>query len=100
MQSGLAASFTGVEYLLREGHAAMYNILICDDERDIVNALKIYLNDANYALFEAFDGREALKIVEEQQQHLLLRVVQLDAPAAQHLLTHIPGAKLHVPAKL
>ena len=39
----------------------MYNILICDDERDIVNALKIYLNDANYALFEAFDGREALK---------------------------------------
>ena len=31
----------------------MYNILICDDERDIVNALKIYLNDASYTLFEA-----------------------------------------------
>ena len=29
----------------------MYNILICDDERDIVNALKIYLNDVNYRLF-------------------------------------------------
>ena len=41
----------------------MYNILICDDEKDIVNALKIYLNDANYALFEAFDGWEALEIV-------------------------------------
>ena len=31
----------------------MYHILICDDERDIVNALKIYLTDANYMLYEA-----------------------------------------------
>ena len=50
----------------------MYNILICDDERDIVNALKIYLNDPNYTLFEAFDGREALKVVEEKEIHLVL----------------------------
>lgn len=50
----------------------MYNILICDDERDIVNALKIYLNDANYVLYEAFDGKGALKIVEEQDIHLVL----------------------------
>ena len=50
----------------------MYNILICDDERDIVNALKIYLNDANYTLFEAFNGKEALKIVQEQEIHLVL----------------------------
>ena len=50
----------------------MYNILICDDERDIVNALKIYLNDANYTLYEAFNGKEALKIVQEQEIHLVL----------------------------
>ena len=50
----------------------MYNILICDDERDIVNALKIYLNDANYVLYEAFDGKGALKLVEEQDIHLVL----------------------------
>ena len=50
----------------------MYNILICDDDRDIVNALKIYLNDANYTLFEAFDGKEAIKVVEEQEIHLVL----------------------------
>lgn len=50
----------------------MYNILICDDERDIVNALKIYLGDGSYALFEAFDGKEALRIVEEQDIHLVL----------------------------
>ncbi|MCM1223113.1 MAG: response regulator transcription factor [Lachnospiraceae bacterium] len=50
----------------------MYNILICDDEIDIVNALKIYLHDPNYNLFEAYDGREALRIVEEQDIHLVL----------------------------
>ena len=38
----------------------MYNILICDDEKDIVNALKIYLNDSNYHFLEAFDGEEAV----------------------------------------
>ena len=50
----------------------MYNILICDDERDIVNALKIYLSDVNDKLFEAFNGKEALKIVQEQDIHLVL----------------------------
>ena len=35
----------------------MAKILICDDERDIVNALKIYLNDPGYELYEAYDGR-------------------------------------------
>lgn len=55
----------------------MYNILICDDEKDIVNALKIYLYDANYTLFEAFDGREALKVLSEQDIHLVLLDVMM-----------------------
>ncbi len=50
----------------------MYNILICDDEKDIVNALKIYLNDENYTLFEACNGVEALKVIEETDVHLVL----------------------------
>ena len=41
----------------------MANILICDDEKDIVNALKIYLSDPDYTLFEAYDGEEALRIL-------------------------------------
>ena len=40
----------------------MYNILICDDEQDIVNALKIYLSGGDYCLFEASNGREALEV--------------------------------------
>lgn len=50
----------------------MYNILICDDQVDIVNALKIYLAPEGYRLFEAFDGAEALRIVREQDIHLVL----------------------------
>lgn len=55
----------------------MYNILICDDERDIVNALKIYLSDANYTLFEAFNGREALEVIRDNDIHLVLLDVMM-----------------------
>lgn len=50
----------------------MYQILICDDERDIVNALKIYLSDANYTLHEAYNGKEALETVKREEIHLVL----------------------------
>ena len=55
----------------------MYNILICDDQRDIVNALKIYLAPEGYRLFEAYTGAEALKIVKEQDIHLVLLDVMM-----------------------
>ena len=38
----------------------MYNILICDDDVDIVNALKIYLETSGYKVFEAYNGEQAL----------------------------------------
>ena len=44
----------------------MYNILICDDQKDIVNALKIYLAPEGYTLFEAFNGQQALDIVGQE----------------------------------
>ncbi|MDO4485741.1 MAG: response regulator transcription factor [Bacillota bacterium] len=50
----------------------MYNILICDDEKDIVSALKIYLASDEYNLYEAFNGREALKVIDENDIHLVL----------------------------
>jgi len=56
----------------RKRRRVMYNILICDDERDIVNALKIYLYDVNYSLFEAYNGREALEIIGREDIHLVL----------------------------
>ncbi len=50
----------------------MYNILICDDEKDIVTALKIYLKSDEYNLFTAYDGEEAVRTVQNNEIHLVL----------------------------
>ena len=50
----------------------MYKVLICDDQPDIVNALKIYLTPEGYHLYEAFTGQEALNIVKNHDIHLIL----------------------------
>ncbi len=55
----------------------MYNILICDDQPDIVNALKIYLAPEGYNLFEAFTGKQALEIVRSNDIHLILLDVMM-----------------------
>ena len=63
----------------------MANILICDDERDIVSALKIYLSAEGYTLFTAYTGREALEVVRTQEIHLILMDImmpELDGIAA------------------
>jgi DNA-binding response OmpR family regulator len=51
---------------------SVYNILICDDEKDIVSALKIYLEAEGYRTFPACNGREALEILEREDIHLVL----------------------------
>ena len=55
----------------------MYNILICDDQPDIVNALKIYLKPEGYGLFEAFDGQQALELIQKETIHLALLDVMM-----------------------
>ena len=50
----------------------MYNILVCDDEKDIVSALKIYLTAESYNVFEAYNGEEAVAIVDKEDIHLVL----------------------------
>ncbi len=55
----------------------MYNILICDDQPDIVNALKIYLAPEGYRLFEAYTGAQALDIVRKEDLHLILLDVMM-----------------------
>ena len=50
----------------------MYNILICDDEKDIVSALTIYLTTSGYQVFPAYDGTEALALLEKEDIHLVL----------------------------
>ena len=55
----------------------MAKILICDDERDIVNALDIYLAAEGYETVRAYNGREALEAVSSQQIDLILLDVMM-----------------------
>ncbi len=55
----------------------MYNILICDDDKDIVNALLIYLNDPNYKLFSAYNGYQALEVIGKHEIHLVLMDIMM-----------------------
>ncbi|MDK7754920.1 MAG: response regulator transcription factor [Peptoniphilus harei] len=49
-----------------------YNILVCDDERDILDAIKIYLKAEGYKVFTAEDGARALEIIKENEIHLAI----------------------------
>ena len=80
----------------------MYHILICDDDRDIVNALNIFLDSPDHRLFSAYTGREALKILEREEIHLVLMDIMMpemdgyEATAAIRGLVNRPDA-LQIP---
>lgn len=67
----------------------MYNILICDDEKDIVNALKIYLINPEYNMLEASNGQEALDIVSREEIHLVLMDIMMPVMDGITALTKI-----------
>lgn len=50
----------------------MYNILVCDDDREIVDAIEIYLSKEGYHVIKAYDGIEALEAIKKNDIHLLL----------------------------
>ena len=55
----------------------MYNILVCDDEKDIVSALEIYLTSEGYRVFKAYNGKEALGVIQKEDIHLVLLDVMM-----------------------
>ncbi|SES97694.1 DNA-binding response regulator, OmpR family, contains REC and winged-helix (wHTH) domain [Natronincola peptidivorans] len=55
----------------------MYNILVVDDEREITDAIEIYLKNQNYYVFKAYDGQEALEIFEREDIHLVIMDIMM-----------------------
>ena len=55
----------------------MYKILVCDDEKDIVSALNIYLSAEHYEVIPAYSGREALDVIARQQVDLVLMDIMM-----------------------
>lgn len=50
----------------------MYNILVCDDDKEIVKAIEIYLNKEGYNVLKSYNGEEALKILNNNNIHLII----------------------------
>ena len=57
---------------MREKGGKKLNILVCDDDKEIVEAIEIYLQQEGYQVFRAYDGEDALKILKEDEIHLLI----------------------------
>lgn len=55
----------------------MYNILVCDDDKEIVEAIEIYLSQEGYHILKAYDGEQALKLLESEEVHLLVLDVMM-----------------------
>ena len=50
----------------------MYNILVCDDDREIVDAIEIYLAQEGFRVLKAYDGEQALEMMQKEEVHLLI----------------------------
>ena len=55
----------------------MYNVLVCDDDREIVEAIEIYLSQEGYKVLKAYDGEEALKVLDREKVDLLIIDVKM-----------------------
>ena len=55
----------------------MYKILVCDDEKDIVSAVRIYLSSEGYTVYEAYNGKEALEVIQTNEVHLVLMDIMM-----------------------
>lgn len=67
----------------------MYNIIVCDDEKDIVSALEIYLTAEGYHVFRAENGREALTLAQNEDAHLMLLDVMMPQMDGLETLTRL-----------
>ena len=50
----------------------MANILVCDDDKEIVDAIEIYLNQESCSVYKAYDGLQAIAMLKEQNIHLMI----------------------------
>ena len=55
----------------------MQTILVCDDDREIVEAIDIYLQQEGYNVLKAYDGEEVLQILKDNEVHLLIMDVMM-----------------------
>ncbi|MCI8876184.1 MAG: response regulator transcription factor [Lachnospiraceae bacterium] len=67
----------------------MNRILVCDDDKEIVEAIEIYLQQEGYEILKAFDGEEAIKILEQEEVDLLIIDVMMPRLDGIHAMLKI-----------
>ncbi len=55
----------------------MANILVCDDDKEIVDAIEIYLSQDGYRIYKAYDGEQAIEMLKKEEIHLLIMDVMM-----------------------
>ena len=78
----------------------MYNILVCDDDKDIVEAIDIYLSKEGYNVIKAYDGMEAMEILKKEDIQLLLIDVMMPRLDGLGVLRKMRSGKDQTPVLL
>ncbi len=60
-----------------KGGNDMYKILVCDDDREIADAIEIYLTNEGYQVVKAYNGFEALDVLEQTEVHLIIMDIMM-----------------------
>ena len=55
----------------------MANILVCDDDKEIVDAIEIYLSNEGYHIYKAYDGEQAISMLQKEDVHLLIMDIMM-----------------------
>lgn len=55
----------------------MANILVCDDDKEIVDAIEIYLSQDGYKIYKAYDGEQVIQILDKEEIHLLIMDIMM-----------------------
>ncbi|MBR1642402.1 MAG: response regulator transcription factor [Butyrivibrio sp.] len=67
----------------------MENILVCDDDREIVDAIEIYLEQEGFHVYKAYDGEEGLSVLRKNQIHLAIVDIMMPKLDGIHLVKEL-----------
>ncbi|GAA0099537.1 response regulator transcription factor [Paraclostridium bifermentans] len=74
----------------------MYNILVVDDEKEIVELIELYFRSSNYKIFKAYDGIEAINIIDKNDINLAIVDIMMPNLNGYSLIQNI-RSKLNIP---
>ncbi len=67
----------------------MYNVLVVDDDKEIVGAIEIYLKKEGYNILKAYNGKQALKVIQENEIHLVILDIMMPEKDGMETLEEI-----------